>query len=541
MSSPRSFKTYSTILWYCDSGNARQDLVDTLKQEGFEVELAFSEEELKEKYRTVTPSFFIIDHPQNIERGIQLVVSGKRHAKDSVFTSILISDHISCEDKDKYFQAGGEEILLAPVSSSELLFKVKHYQSQHKSKAEFNFQLEEASQMALLAMENSSDLGGILSFVKEAMYAKDYEELAEKIFHATHLYCNAAIVEIKGHENSHFFSSTGQIDPDMKRFLISQKNEGRIVESESIIQVNNKNLVVLLEGIPSDDPEKMGRISDTLVMLCDTANRFAESIATEENLSTSEESRRKFLSTLSHELRTPLNGVLGFSKTLKGRGEETPLGKSGLDALGRIVESTDQINAIITTLIDISSVSMGTQELSKNNFKLSSLASKLETSFSDIACKKGLIFEVDTPDELTMYGNEKKIYSMLHHLVDNAVKFTDSGSVKVTINTDHDTSTGQRIVFKVSDTGIGIDSKDHIRIFTEVGQLNNEHNRAHYGVGLGLYYVNLLSQQFNGKISVVSEPGKGSTFTLDLPSGEVIEEKEADSNNQQQEIDDLLF
>lgn len=541
MHSTTVFKRFNSIVWFGDYHDSAQALLQAIRDSGFELSTTSSEQELKALYKQASPSFLLLFKPADIHSAIQKVISAKMLLKDSELTSILICDQISADDREKYYQAGGDDLLIFPVGPIELLTKLKHYQKYHKDKSEFTTQLDEASQMALLAMENSSDLGGILNFVRSAMVAKTYEDLVEQIFHATSLYSETAIVEVTGHEHFHYFYSTGNEDPDMKRFLLAQKGGDRVVKDNELIQINNQYLVVLLDGLPIADPEKMGRVSDTLVMLCDIANRFIQALANEESLSKAESSRRQFLNTLSHELRTPLNGILGFSKALKGRDEDKPLGKSGIDALGRIFESTGQINAIITTLIDISSASMGAQGLVNRSFDVSSLALKLETDFKLPANNKGLEFNIEFPDGLTMLSDEKKIYSMLHHLADNAVKFTDKGKVDISINTDLDPANGQRILFKVSDTGIGIESQDHKRIFSEVGQLNNEHNRAHYGVGLGLYYVNLLSQQLSGSIEVESMPGQGSTFTLNLPAGEINRPSEEPELTEEQEIDDLLF
>ena len=541
MNSPRSFKSFSSVVWYSDSGSIQQNLVDHLQQNGFEVEVSLSEEDLKSKFLAISPTFFVIDHPANFSRAVQLVASGKKHLKDSAFTSILLSANLSADEKEQYFTAEGDELLLAPLSPKELLCKALHYQAQHKTRSEISLQLEEASQMALLAMENSSDSGGILNFVKEAMNSKSYDELASKIFSATHPYCDTAIVEIKGLDNFYYFSSNNEVDEDMKRFLRAQKNDERVVQSDSLLQVNNQNLVILLDGVPLEDQSKMGRISDTLVMLCDAANRYVESIAIEENLNKADESRRRFLTTLSHELRTPLNGILGFSKTLSGRNQDAPIGSTGIYALEKIVEGTNQINAIITTLIEISGSSLGTNELDKRDIDIKHLISRIETRFKESAEEKGLALDTTYPEGLSLFSEEKKVSSMLEHLVDNAIKFTKSGEVSIAITTDFDPDMGKRIVFKVSDTGIGIDAKDHQRIFSELGQLNNEHNREHYGVGLGLYYVNLLSQQLGGKVTVESSLGSGSTFTLCLPCTDLNEQNEQDAKSQAQEIDDLLF
>ena len=123
---------------------------------------------------------------------------------------------------------------------------------------------------------------------------------------------------------------------------------------------------------------------------------------------------------------------------------------------------------------------------------------------------------------------------MLHHLIDNAIKFTEQGSVSINISEVQHAMFGNSIQFDICDTGIGIDAIHHQRIFNEIGQLNQEHNREHYGIGLGLYYVKQMCEQLEGEVSLVSQLGNGSTFSLLIST--LMEE-----NNNQQDLDCMLF
>jgi signal transduction histidine kinase/CheY-like chemotaxis protein len=534
--------SYNSVFLIGAQGGASQEYIDYLEKNGFTVTIINDEEQWKISANIQLPSILMLHHSDNIEDAINIIVAAKILCKSHPLATFLITDKISPEDQEKFFQAGGDEVFLKPFGPTQLISKVKHYSRFQKNQADFSTQISEASDMALLAMENSSDLGGILNFVKSAIKSKNYYELAEQIFAATNLYSETCMVEMKGHDQFHYFCSKGAIDLDVKHFLLSQKPNGRVIQMDEIIQVNQEHLVLILEGLPTHDPGKMDRITDTLVMLCDAANRYVKSLSIEENLNKAEISKHRFLTTLSHELRTPLNGILGFSKALTTKNADNPLGASGADALNRIFESSSQINAIIKTLIDLSNTTTGSSKNTHRAFKIDPLIIRLKSKFKQIATDKGLSFILNSPEGLSMISDEKKVITMLNHLVDNAIKFTDDGEIEITIDTKLDPPTDRRVIFTVKDTGMGIDPKNHSRIFTEVGQLNNEHNRRHYGVGLGLYYTNLVSQQLNGNVSIKSEQEKGSTFTLDLPLGEVQDLSISEqTSTPQQDADDLFF
>jgi len=505
------------ITWIAPDKAAIQKDVTFLEDQGFSVHYEHSEKAWEDDAIAHRIDLIIVSDDNNPGEAVQNCINAKKSSSSKILPSLLITKSISQKEKELYFKTEAHGLIIEPHGPDELLSKVSHFIDYNKTKKELNTQIEEVSNMALLAMENSSDLGGIVTFVKSALKAKSYEELANYLFEATSCYSETSLLEIKGLKEHHYFSSDGRIDQNSKSLMLMNKKLDRLVQADRFIQTNHKSITLLINGLPVEDEAKMGRISDTLVMLCDAANRFAQALGVEENLKNAEASKQAFLNTLSHELRTPLNGILGFSKALASKNADNPLGVTGVDALNRIVDSTSQMNTIVTTLIDISNESSDKSANQLELIQLESLLLLLRAQFNEVANQKGIKFNISCPGDLTSYDDAKKISSMINHLMDNALKFTDEGSIDISASLEINDEKAEYIVISIKDTGIGIDKVNHELIFKEIGQLNTEHNRRHYGVGLGLYYVNLTSQQMNGCISIESELEQGSTFTLKLP------------------------
>jgi len=536
----KNIKSHNKIIWLAADKKSIQTDIDLLQQHDYSVDYIDHDSFQEKTLSTPSGAILIISDSITIQQAIRDACLIKEQNTSALIATIIISKEIAFVDKEAFFQSACNELISKPYGPNELLHKVRHYSNLNKEKSELSIQVNEASEMALLAMENSSDLGSIINFVKSALVAKNYDDLAQQIFGTTNIYSSSSIIEIKGHAHIYHYHSSGKMDNDMKLALLSQKGLDRLVTTGDMVQVNHENFSLLLAGLPIADQAKMGRISDTLVMLCDIANRFVKALKNEEKLKDSEDSRRQFLTTLSHELRTPLNSVLGFSKTLINKVPDKAIGQSGLDALNRIFENTTKINSILTTLIDISNTHISNNEL-LDTIHLDKLIAKLKNEFKQQASDKQLKLSFTHPEGLSFISDEKKVFQMLYHLIDNAIKFTDEGQVSITVNTDIHPIIGHSIRFDIEDSGIGIAPNNHQRILSEVGQLNNNHDRRHYGVGLGLYYSNLVSKQLNGEISIHSDLGKGSTFTLILPITPSSQKMTEELKSTDQALDDLLF
>jgi len=523
-------KYMSKVLWVAPPSSPIQDHVANLKQIGHKVTASYDLSAWLEDPEPI-PDVLILSHFPDYKSALNVILSVKSKTLLNPLLVILHRDQLlTLIEKEDFYKSGGHELIFGEFGPEELEDKLEHHAKVTQQLSDLNHQVNEASNMALLAMETSSDLGSIIGFVKSAINSESYQELAQHMLDVTQHFSEHNLIEIKELHQHSYHSSLANIDDKMKQVMRNNKNGNRVQIVEDIMQINHENLVFLVKGLPSDDEAKMGRITDSLVMLCDISNRFAEALRVEEIIKKTEESKGRFLTTLSHELRTPLNSMLGFSNLFLKKGAEKPLGDSGLDALNRISDSTHAVNTIVNTLLDIADTE--SQDTQYSHVDLGRLLTRLVPAYQALANKKGLTFDSEIPEGITLNSNEKKVGAMLGHLFDNAIKFTEKGTISFHTEIKQDAEFGDRICFLVKDTGMGIDPINHKRIFEEIGQLNTEHDRAHYGIGLGLYYVHQVSQQLDGEVFVESSLGQGSTFTLCLPMKpvEIDHTKDADSD-----------
>ena len=526
MKAIHNYNHFQTVCWLVKPQPAHKAMFTHIQKQGFLLQTATSAEEWLTKIHPKLPGIFLLEiktaeqASSEIIRKLHSTCLEKANFSPSIFG---IFNTNNCSLKEHFIASGGTACLTDPFGEQEVIALLKFHSQTLKAIHEAQAQKNENSQVVTIAMENSSDLGSIINFIKKAIGAKHYSDLAQLLFRAVELHCDNCLIEIKGHARHYYFSAQKQdnkliessLDNDMQHYLLNQKEAGRIVKLDHILQINQSNLSILLDGVPTHDLTRMERISDSFVILSDVANRFTQSLSIEENLQITETERRAFLNTLSHELRTPLNGVIGFSKTLRSKRTDLPLGEGGISALGKIIEGTEQINAIISTLIEISIFDTSVNENEK--IDIDGLLIRIKSKFLALAKAKDLEFTINAPNGLNVFSNSSKLFNILSRLIDNAIKFTDNGKVLIEASIDSDLKMGQHLIFKISDTGIGIDPKDHTKIFTEIGQLNTEHNRRHYGIGLGLYYSHLITQQLGGELTLQSSLGNGASFYLKLP------------------------
>jgi PAS domain S-box-containing protein len=222
--------------------------------------------------------------------------------------------------------------------------------------------------------------------------------------------------------------------------------------------------------------------------------------------------KSSFLSSMSHELRTPLNAILGYAQLLKRQANLTPAQK---DQIGIIYSSGEHLLALINDLLDVGKIEAQKMELVQKSFHLSALLQQVITITRMKAEKKDLEMVYIVSRQLPEYliGDECKFRQILVNLLDNAVKYTSEGYILFRVQYTGE-KTG-RILCEVTDTGIGIppDKLDTIyEPFTRLGT-----GQSVDGVGLGLSITRQLVTLMNGTLTVRSEPGKGSTFTVEFP------------------------
>jgi signal transduction histidine kinase len=223
--------------------------------------------------------------------------------------------------------------------------------------------------------------------------------------------------------------------------------------------------------------------------------------------------KSEFLSTMSHELRTPLNAIEGFTSImLSGMGIE--LSPRAEDMVRRVSSNSKRLLNLINDFLDLSRIEAGRLELVSSPVSLTALAQKWRNEVSVLADEKGLDFNVVVDPALpaAIYSDEDALSKIAVNLLGNAFKFTQQGQVTLALNRAETNWT-----LSVSDTGIGIPMHAREYIFEEFRQVDGSSKRLYGGTGLGLSLVQKLSRAMGGSVSLHSEVGKGSTFTVTLP------------------------
>lgn len=222
-----------------------------------------------------------------------------------------------------------------------------------------------------------------------------------------------------------------------------------------------------------------------------------------------------FISNMSHEIRTPMNAIVGMTEILLQ--EELP--DKAREYLMNIRSSGDTLLAIINDILDISKVESGKMELVLDEYEPMSMLSDLSMIFLSRIGEKQLelIFDIDKNLPTKLYGDVVRVRQIITNLVNNAIKFTERGQVKLSVQIEQ-TGTDEILLHAIiQDTGQGIREEDMDRLFHSFQQLDTKRNRNVEGTGLGLSISKLLVERMEGSIEVESEYGRGSEFRVHIP------------------------
>jgi signal transduction histidine kinase len=215
---------------------------------------------------------------------------------------------------------------------------------------------------------------------------------------------------------------------------------------------------------------------------------------------------------MSHELRTPMNAILGFTEMIL----DEVYGEVPEDVKERVKDIQTcgrQLLRLINDVLDLSKIEAGRMELSPADYLVPDIVATVRTSLASLAAEKGMEFVATAEDDLPVaFGDGKRITQCLINLAGNAIKFTRQGRVEIRVERQ-----GETLLYRVSDTGIGIprDQIDHI--FSEFRQADPTIAKEFGGTGLGLSITRKFVELHGGRIWVESEPGRGSTFFFTVP------------------------
>jgi len=232
-----------------------------------------------------------------------------------------------------------------------------------------------------------------------------------------------------------------------------------------------------------------------------------------------------FLANMSHELRTPLNAIIGYAEMIAEDAEEQA--DTGLaEEVSRIQGAGRHLLSLINDILDLSKIEAGRMELERVDFRLAEILRDVVDTARPLADKNENELVVQPAlgtaecDALgRLFSDATKVRQILFNLLSNAVKFTEGGTVRLEIERTPDAVPGgERITFRVSDTGIGMDDATMERVFGEFAQADESTTRKYGGTGLGLTITHRFVEMLGGQISVRSEVGEGSSFTVWLPA-----------------------
>jgi PAS domain S-box-containing protein len=224
------------------------------------------------------------------------------------------------------------------------------------------------------------------------------------------------------------------------------------------------------------------------------------------------EAQTRFLATMSHELRTPLNSILGFTQLMESE-DFGPLNERQRRYIAHIAFSGQHLLNLINDLLDISKVQAGQAEIHIEEVSLSVLLNEAVENVAPLAGATNLTLVVNASEGLRVKADRRRVLQIALNLLSNAIKFTPSGG-HISIGARR---SGNHVLIEVIDNGVGIPPDQHERIFEEFTQVESDRTRSQPGTGLGLALCKTLTLLMGGSISVSSQPGVGSTFTVTLP------------------------
>jgi signal transduction histidine kinase/DNA-binding response OmpR family regulator len=291
---------------------------------------------------------------------------------------------------------------------------------------------------------------------------------------------------------------------------IAQREPVGLVEE---VQRQNQDLLRALDELQRKQQELV-RVNREL----EDTNRgvvalYAELDEKADHLRRADELKSRFLSNMTHEFRTPVNSIIGLTRLLID--ERQRVGHETEPELVYIREAAEQLSELVNDLLDLAKVEAGKTVVRPAEFRIDTLFGALRGMLRPLLLNQSVALVFDGGDNLPpLYTDEGKVSQILRNLISNGLKVTERGEVRITARLGPSDET---IAFEVRDTGIGIAPEDLVRIFDEFTQLEHRLQRKVKGTGLGLALSKRLAELLGGALSVTSEVGVGSTFTVRIP------------------------
>jgi len=262
--------------------------------------------------------------------------------------------------------------------------------------------------------------------------------------------------------------------------------------------------------------ELASTFADQAVIAIENVRLFEEIQEKSQQLAEASQHKSQFLANMSHELRTPLNAIIGVTEMLR---EDAEALKQDLEPLDRVLGAGRHLLALINDILDLSKIEAGRMELNLGSFALPPLIDEVVKTIEPLAAKNGNQMAVHYDAAIgMMHADQMRLRQALLNLLSNANKFTEKGTVTIAARQGQENGRDW-ITLSVADSGIGVTPEQMGKLFQEFSQASSKTASKYGGTGLGLVISRKFCQMMGGDITVTSEPGKGSVFTVRLPGG----------------------
>lgn len=336
---------------------------------------------------------------------------------------------------------------------------------------------------------------------KQAKVARFSSTMTEKTLYYAKLLSNQDILRISCNQHSVAVLVLGMSQSLLIMFVIA------IIICAVIAKFVSKKIVEPLNKINLENPEDTNVYQE----LKPFTHRISEENFEKEQR---EELRQQFSANVSHELKTPLTSISGFAEILKNGGTDEQTTK---DFANTIYEETQRMISLVNDIIKLSKLDEKSISQEKEEINLAELSKEVITPLLPVAEKKNVKIDLETENQVFINGVRSVIFEMIYNLVENAIKYNKNDGkviVKVSKISENPSSKKQTVVLSVSDTGIGIPKNEQERIFERFYRIDKSRSKESGGTGLGLSIVKHGAKYHNAKVTLSSQEGKGSTFTI---------------------------
>jgi signal transduction histidine kinase/BarA-like signal transduction histidine kinase len=440
----------------------------------------------------------------NLQKGIVYKAKGQYKSAIPIFNQIIAKP-----DTQDVFKTKAEALF--QLGSIEMLNNRGNLALNYLNRAyNLNAKQKNIDQKAKILLALSQIYEKLLDINKAHDYLKRHIQLKDSIIHLNMEKLGSEdYVEFKESER---LKTIEQMDKENKE----QQKANKVAKLISILAIALISILSLL----SLSLYKNNIIRNQSNLLLKEKNN--EMLLAKEKAEKASKARAEFLSTVSHELRTPLNAINGITHLLL---EEDPK-ESQMNYLTSLKFSGNYLLTFINEILEINRIESSAIEVENISFNLKLLLANIQHSLKELASINNNTFTIEIDPSIPDYlmGDPTKLSQIFLNLINNALKFTKNGEVKVILQVNEINEEFTSIHFKVLDTGIGIPEEKMESIFDSFAQGSIEINRKYGGTGLGLTIVKKLIDILGGKIELESKVGKGSSFSFDL-SFKIAEEK----------------